>query len=183
MAMKFDWVKEINARLESHGLSVLTKEDILIKNSVAFNEVLRDVHEQWPKTPFMNLILSLHEHYSTKFLAKILDAQNKTEVIVNLRKANPYGVHRKSFAYNRNDISEAFSGIYGDAGDMDDNESSTTYMIAGFALKEEDPDDKEVEELPDHSIIVDDDLIVDEDEIIAEDLDFREDSEEDNYRS
>lgn len=114
MALKFDWSAEIDKRLQLHSLSVMTTEDVLVKNAVIFNNVLREVHGKWPRAPFKNLILSLHDYYSMKFLTKILDAHNKAVIISELKASNPYGVHRKSSTFNRSELSEAYSGMYDD---------------------------------------------------------------------
>ena len=122
MAIKFDWAKEIDTRLQSHGLSIVTIEQVLVKNAAIFNKVLKEVHSNWPKSPFMNLILSLEGHYSIKFLVKLLDAENTNKIMEDLKKTNPYGVYRKSFSYNRTDLTEAFSAVYDDAEITDGDE-------------------------------------------------------------
>lgn len=120
MSLKFDWANEIDRRLQEHSLSIITEEDVMVKNAVIFNSVLSGVHKKWPTTPFYYLILSLHEYYTIKFMIKILDRNNKEIVIRELKKANPFGVHRKSQSYNRNELSEAYSGIYGDANSIEE---------------------------------------------------------------
>lgn len=72
-----DWVKLIEDKWISRGLSLKTDKSVLLKHKVYVNEMFRDLLAEHPNKRFHHVILSLKDHYEIEELYELLDDHNK----------------------------------------------------------------------------------------------------------
>ena len=72
-----NWVELIENKLLSKGLTLKTDVTILAKNKIFFNEILRDLLEDYPNKRFQHIILSMKDHYEVEEIYDLLDDQNR----------------------------------------------------------------------------------------------------------
>jgi hypothetical protein len=65
MAM-INWLDKISDKLLSKGLSLKSDYPILSKNKVFFNEMLRDLLEEYPDKRLQHIILSMSDYYEVR---------------------------------------------------------------------------------------------------------------------
>jgi hypothetical protein len=71
-----NWVELIENKLLSKGMTLKTDISILSKNKIFFNEILRDLLEEYPNKRFQHIILSMKDHYEIEEIYELLDDQN-----------------------------------------------------------------------------------------------------------
>lgn len=77
MAM-INWLDKISEKLLSKGLSLKSDYSILSKNKIFFNEMLRDLLEEYPNKRLQHIILSMSDYYEVEQIYELLDEQNRT---------------------------------------------------------------------------------------------------------
>jgi hypothetical protein len=87
MAM-VDWIKLIEDKWITKGLSLKTDKSILNKHRIYINEMFRDLIEEYPTKRFHHMILSLKDHYDIEEIYDLLDDHNKAILMKDLVEEN-----------------------------------------------------------------------------------------------
>lgn len=75
-----NWIEKINERFLAYGMSLSSDESVLNSKKVAFNQVLRDLKQEYPNKKLCHMILSMKDHYDLKFLVELLDEENRLDI-------------------------------------------------------------------------------------------------------
>lgn len=87
MAM-VDWIKLIEDKWITKGLSLKTDKSVLNKHRIYINEMFRDLIEEYPHKRFHHMILSLKDHYDIEEIYELLDDHNKAILMKDLVEEN-----------------------------------------------------------------------------------------------
>lgn len=74
-----NWVEILEEKLIKKGMSLKTDVSLLGKgnNRIFFNEIIRDILEEYPNKRLQHIILSLKDYYEVEDIYLLLDEQNK----------------------------------------------------------------------------------------------------------
>ncbi len=75
-----NWIEKINERFLAYGMSLSSDESVLNSKKVAFNQVLRDLKQEYPNKKLWHMILSMKDHYDIEFLVELLDEENRLDI-------------------------------------------------------------------------------------------------------
>lgn len=75
-----NWIDKINERFLAYGMSLSSDESILSSKKVAFNQVLRDLKQEYPNKKVWHIILSMKDYYEVEFLVELLDDEMRLEI-------------------------------------------------------------------------------------------------------
>lgn len=87
MAM-VDWIKLIEDKWITKGLSLKTDKSVLNKHRIYINEMFRDLIAEYPRKRFHHMILSLKDHYDIEEIYELLDDHNKAILMKDLVEEN-----------------------------------------------------------------------------------------------
>jgi hypothetical protein len=75
-----NWIEVVDERFLAYGMSLSTEESVLASKSNEFNQVIRDLKQDYPNKKLWHMILSLKDHYEIEFLVNLLDEENRLQI-------------------------------------------------------------------------------------------------------
>ena len=75
-----NWIEIINERFLAYGMSLSSDESVLNSKKIEFNQVLRDLKQEYPTKKLWHMILSMKDYYEIEFLVDLLDDENRLEI-------------------------------------------------------------------------------------------------------
>lgn len=75
-----NWIEVINERFLAYGMSLSSDESVLNSKKIEFNQVLRDLKQEYSTKKLWHMILSMKDYYEIEFLVDLLDDENRLEI-------------------------------------------------------------------------------------------------------
>ena len=75
-----NWIEVINERFLAYGMSLSSDEDVVKSKKIEFNQVLRDLKQEYTTKKLWHMILSMKDYYEIEFLVDLLDDENRLEI-------------------------------------------------------------------------------------------------------
>ena len=75
-----NWIEVINERFLAYGMSLSSDESVLNSKKIEFNQVLRDLKQEYSTKKLWHMILSMKDYYEIEFLVELLDDENRLEI-------------------------------------------------------------------------------------------------------
>jgi hypothetical protein len=75
-----NWIEVINERFLAYGMSLSSDEDVVKSKKIEFNQVLRDLKQEYTTKKLWHMILSMKDYYEIEFLVELLDDENRLEI-------------------------------------------------------------------------------------------------------
>lgn len=75
-----NWIKVINERFLAYGMSLSSDEAVVKSKKIEFNQVLRDLKQEYTTKKLWHIILSMKDYYEIEFLVELLDDENRLEI-------------------------------------------------------------------------------------------------------
>lgn len=75
-----NWIEVTNERFLAYGMSLSSDEDVVKSKKIEFNQVLRDLKQEYTTKKLWHMILSMKDYYEIEFLVELLDDENRLEI-------------------------------------------------------------------------------------------------------
>ena len=66
-----NWIEVINERFLAYGMSLSSDEDVVKSKKIEFNQVLRDLKQEYTTKKLWHMILSMKDYYEIEFLVEL----------------------------------------------------------------------------------------------------------------